>query len=583
MKRRISLLIALVMILTFSTISYGDIVKDETVYVNLNYDGSVSNISVVNRISGTSDEEYFVDYGKYEYVKNLSGDELPVIDGDMIKWPTSLIKDKDIYYEGGINKDLPVKLNIAYFLNGSEVNGRELAGKEGELKIQISVGENDEGLTTQIQLSLDLDLFSNIQVKNGTTSVVGKKMNIVFTHLPLNDEVYEFSAYGKDIELDSIIISSMPASISLPEDINENLDKFASGMDEMSEAADKLEDGAEKLTDGTVKFKNGFISLKNGISKLAAGLKEISLKFAEVIKGFDEFNQGLLKFKEESNKLSQGISKLSNGFKAISNENENLKKGIGNLNNGIVQVNEGVKGLDSGLENLSSNHQKMVPLAKELAKDSDPRVKALAEGVLKEAGALEELSSGASQTSDALTSLAKGSNELNAGFEKYVEGQSSLLDGMNNINQGLNSLPGEIDKMYEGHSQLVKGLKGLSGGIDNLNRGLQDTNNNISNIPNELDKLIDGEKEIKNGISKLNEEGIKKAKKSISSFEGLSELNDNEDIYTSFVDNERNKLSTSQFIMKTPEIKVKVEKTKTVETPNVKENFLQRILKLFKK
>ena len=60
-------------------------------------------------------------------------------------------------------------------------------------------------------------------------------------------------------------------------------------------------------------------------------------------------------------------------------------------------------------------------------------------------------------------------------------------------------------------------------------------------------------------------------------------MNDNEDIYTSFVDNERNKLSTSQFIMKTPEIKVKVEKTKTVETPNVKENFLQRILKLFKK
>lgn len=584
MKRRVSLLIALILILTFSSISYGDMVKDETVYVNLNHDGSVSNISVVNRISGTSDEEYFVDYGKYEYVKNLSGDESPIIEGDMVKWPTSLIKAKDVYYEGGIDKDLPIKINIKYFLNGSEISGMDLAGKEGDLKIQFSVDENEEGLTTQIQLSLDLDLFSNIQVKNGVTSVVGKNINIVFTHLPLNDGVYEVSAYGKDIELDSVVISSMPTSFTLPEDINENLNKFASGMDEMSVAANKLEDGTQKLTDGTVKFKNGFISLKNGISKLATGFKEISLRFAEVIKGFEEFNQGLLKFKEESNKLTQGINGLSNGLKTISNENENIKKGIGNLNDGMVQVNEGVKGLDSGLENLSSNHQKMVPLAKELAKSSDPRVKALAEGVLGEARALEELNSGASQTSGAVTSLAEGSNELNIGFGKYVEGQSAVIDGMNNLNQGLNNLPGEINKMYEGHTQLVKGLKGLSGGIDSLNGGLKDINNNTSTIPNEIDKLIKGEKEIGSGISKLNEEGIKKAKKSISSFEGLSDFeNDNEDIYTSFVDNERNKNATSQIIMKTPEIKVKVEKTVSVETPKAKESFFQRILNLFRK
>lgn len=584
MKRQISLIIALVMFLTFSSISYGDMVKDETVYVNLNCDGSVSNISVVNRIAGTSDEEYFVDYGKYEYVKNLSGDEAPIIEGDMVKWPTSIIKEKDIYYEGGIDKDLPIKINIKYFLNGSEISGMDLAGKEGDLKIQVSVDENEEGLTTQIQLSLDLDLFSNIQVNNGVTSVVGKNMNVVFTHLPMNDQVYEVSAYGKDIELDSVLISSMPANFTLPEDINNSLNKFSSGMDEMSEAADKLEDGTQKLTDGTVKFKNGFISLKNGISKLVSGFNEISSKFAEVLKGFEAFDQGLLKFKEESSKLSQGISGLSTGLKTISNENENIKKGIGNLNDGMAQVNEGVKGLDSGLENLSTNHQKMVPLAKELAKSSDPRVKALAEGVLGEAGALEELSSGASQTSGAVTSLTEGSNELNIGFGKYVEGQSAVIDGMDNLSQGLNNLPGEVNKMCEGHSQLVKGLNGLSGGIDSLNGGLQDINNNTSTIPNEIDKLIKGEKEIGSGISKLNEEGIKKAKKSISSFEGLSDFeNNNEDIYTSFVDNERNKNATSQFIMKTPEIKVKVEKTVSVETPKAKESFFQRILNLFRK
>lgn len=584
MKRSKALMIALAIILTFSTVSYGEMVKDETVYVNLNYDGSVSNISVVNRISGTSDEKYFVDYGKYDYIKNLSGDEEPIIEGDMLKWPTSLIKEKDIYYEGGIDKELPLKVDIKYFLNGLEVNGADLAGKEGDLKIQISASENEEGLTTQIQLSLDLNLFSNIQVENGTTSVVGKKMNIVFTHFPIRDQVYEINAYGKNIELDSILISSMATNFLLPEDIDEDLNKFESGMDEMSKATDKLEDGTKKLTDGTIKFKDGFISLKNGISKLVSGFNEISSKFKEIVKGFETFDQGLLKFKEESNTLSKGMRDLSTGIKSISKENENIKNGMGSLNDGIFKANEGVKELDRGLENLNKSHQEMVPLAKELAKSSDPRVKALAEGVLGETKALEDLGGGASQMSGAMTSITKGSNELYIGFEKYAEGQSDILDGMNNLSKGLDSFPEEINKMYEGHNQLVKGLKGLSGGMDSLNGGLMDMESNISTIPNEIDKLIEGEKEIGNGISKLNEEGIKKVKKSISSFDSLENFGkDNENNFTSFVDNEKNKNSTSQFIMKTPEVKVKVEKVKKVETPKPKESFIQRIIKLFKK
>ena len=586
MKRRISLIIALVLILTVSSLSYGDVMKDETVYVNLNYDGGVSNISVVNRISGTSDEEYFTDYGKYEYIRNLRGDEKPIVEGDKVKWPTSLLKDSDIYYEGGIKKDLPVKIGIKYFLNGSEVNGADLAGKDGDLMIKFSVDKNDIGLATQIQLALDLDLFSDIKVKNGVSSVVGKKMNVVFTHLPISDQVYEVEAHGKNIELDPILISSMPSKFSLPEDINKNIDKFATGMNEMSVAADKLEDGNRQLTDGTKKFKGGISSLSAGIGKISTGYGTIAAKLKKIISGFEAFNQGIFKFKDEGKALSERVNSLNTGLGALSKESENIRGGLQNLNNGMNQLSEGTKGLDNGLKSLSDGHKDMVSLARSLSDNPDPRVKALAAGVISEAEALSKLSSAANQVNVGMSGSTDGFKELYTGYEKYNEGQKAAAEGMNKLNEGIKFLPEELGKMYEGHSQLVEGLKGLEGGVESLNSGLNEVNTNTKTIPNEIDKLVNAEVEIGNGISRLNNEGIKEAEKAITSFGSLTDFEkDGESSFTSFVDNERNKNSTSQFIMKTPGIKVKAAKIAKAQAPQPKEkeSFIKRIINLFRR
>ena len=51
----------------------GNPAKDENVYVNLNQDGSVDGIYVVNAYRLEQDTQ-IVDYGNYESVKNLSSD-----------------------------------------------------------------------------------------------------------------------------------------------------------------------------------------------------------------------------------------------------------------------------------------------------------------------------------------------------------------------------------------------------------------------------------------------------------------------------------------------------------------------------
>ena len=64
MKKLLSILIVLTLILSTFSLSFAEVLKDETIYVNLDYNGSAQNIKVVNRIYGESNEKYYIDYGE---------------------------------------------------------------------------------------------------------------------------------------------------------------------------------------------------------------------------------------------------------------------------------------------------------------------------------------------------------------------------------------------------------------------------------------------------------------------------------------------------------------------------------------
>src|SRR5690554_5511771 len=156
MKRFLSFLILFIILFSFPALSLAEIDRNETIYVNLNHDGTTKNIKVVNHISGNSNEKYYMDYGKYENLEVLVDGVEPIIEDDIIKWPTNFLNNEDIYYEGTITKKLPMNINIDYFLDRKRIKGEELAKKSGNFKIKISV-KNNTDLTTQFQIPLNLD------------------------------------------------------------------------------------------------------------------------------------------------------------------------------------------------------------------------------------------------------------------------------------------------------------------------------------------------------------------------------------------------------------------------------------------
>ena len=97
--------------------------KDETVYVKVDDAGNQKDVTVSDQLKNISSLGTIDDVSDLKDIKNVKGDETFSQNGDKLTWNTD---DKDIYYQGTTTKDLPVSMEIKYYLNGTQVNPDDL-------------------------------------------------------------------------------------------------------------------------------------------------------------------------------------------------------------------------------------------------------------------------------------------------------------------------------------------------------------------------------------------------------------------------------------------------------------------------
>ena len=115
-----------------STLAY---TKTESIFSNLNTDGVVNKTTVTNHICSKTKEEY-IDNSSLEEIVNLNGSETFSKEGETLKWKSD---GKDIYYQGSTTKESPIKISINYYLDGEKKSAKEMVGKKGNVKIDISL------------------------------------------------------------------------------------------------------------------------------------------------------------------------------------------------------------------------------------------------------------------------------------------------------------------------------------------------------------------------------------------------------------------------------------------------------------
>jgi len=541
--------------------------KSETVYAVLGNDGSYSGATVVNRFF--TDGE-IVDYGEYTSVTNLMGPDNPAIEGDTVKWPAGLGGEDGFYYQGETQKPLPVSFDIAYYLNGEKTQPEDIAGRTGELKIEMTVknisgtGDIDEltereimtPFAVQVSLSLESSMYSVREIPDTASSVLaGSSYTLAYSAFPLPESTFSFTLFGTDMSLEPISIIVLPKALPGMDTFGDyiDIDGLTDGTDEMMTGTDDMLDGTNALLDGLKTMKSAAEDMKKGLSGLADGASSLengtdSLNAnAKALKSAaDDFYTGLSAFAASFATFDAGVGELQTNVSAMS-------QSISELSAVAAEVDQGVGGMGGGLDGLSGSNSRLVDSASDLAAKNPgiPELSELATGLDEQQAVIGALNSSAGE-------LKVGSSQLSAGLQALYTGFSTdFVGSVSELRNGSAALYALCLELLDGAYKIQTtcaafsdGAGKLAGGADDLSDGASQASSQAPQLISALDELIDGIQQLKDGISELNTQGLEPLKDGLDGIEGyLGKLSDMAEDYTSFMD-ERND-ATVQFILKT--------------------------------
>ena len=335
-----------------ATENEADLVKDETVYVLAGADGSVEKIIVSDWIKNSVGSNSFSDKSELTNVENIKGDESYTMNGDNMRvWDA---QGNDIYYQGNIEKDLPVNLSVSYKLDGKSISPEELAGKSGKVTIHFDY-KNNQYETVDIDgkqekmyvpfamitgMMLDNDIFTNVDVSNGKlindgdrTIIAGIAFPGLQSNLNVDKEKFEIPDYVeitadvKNFEMtNTVTIATNEVFNRLNTDELDSADDLTDSLGELTDAMDQLMDGSSQLYDGLCTLLDKSGELVNGINQLADGAA----------------------------KLKNGAGDLDNGAADLANGAKQLTEGLGQLTANNDTLNAGSKQVFDSLLNMAN-------------------------------------------------------------------------------------------------------------------------------------------------------------------------------------------------------------------------------------
>lgn len=304
--------------------------KDEAVYVLAGADGSPKKIIVSDWIKNTLGMESIKDKTDMPDVENTNGDESFTVDGSGSRvWD---VEGNDLYYQGSIEKELPVDLTVTYKLDGKTISSEDLIGKTGKVTIRFDYlnkqyetvnidGQNKKIYVPFAMLTgilLDNDVFTNVEVSNGKlindgsrTAVIGIALPGLQENLAISKEKFEIpdfveiTADVKDFKLGMTVTMASNELFS-----NLNTDSFAS-VSELSEAMGELTNAMDKLLDGSSQLYDGLYTLLDKSGELAEGVNQLAAGAAKLKAGAEDIDSGAAALQEGAIQLSEGLSKLA--------------------------------------------------------------------------------------------------------------------------------------------------------------------------------------------------------------------------------------------------------------------------------
>lgn len=494
-----------------SSDSEGEMFKEETAYVVMDADGNVTKTSVAEWLRNGKSQDKINDVSSLKDIENTANDKSFTQDGNKLVWDAG---GSDIKYKGNTDKELPVKVNVSYYLDGQKMSASEIAGQKGHVEIRFSYKVNDSvesgGYTFKTPFTmasgvlLDDEHFTDIEVEGGKVIDDGSKcvcLGIAFPNLKSNlntdisaldiPESVSIKAYTDKFEIDgtyTVALSGMFADMDLSDtgSLQDKVSELKGAMNQLSSASNQLVSGASKLADGAATLDSKAGDLKAGAGSLSSGSADLS--------------SGAKSLSDGSVQLAQGTQKALAGTKSLKDGTGALKSGSSDLADGTSQLKEGSAALSTGTSQLKEG-------SASLSKGT---------GALKEGSA--NLADGSGQLKDGTDALKQGATALEEGYGQIKEGMTSLDTGLQSLSSGGSNgsaIVGASDKYQAGMKQYAEALDAMI--ADEKDEATKAKLNGLRNqlpMPDQytsavkeyvdgVDRAYAGEQKVSGGLDKL--------------------------------------------------------------------------------
>lgn len=531
--------------------------KDETVYVLTGADGSVENVIVSDWLKNTAGTGTIRDKTSLTDVENVKGDETYTTSGDgSLLWNA---QGKDIYYQGGTDKDPPVYMRITYTLDGKQVTPEELAGKSGKVTIRFDYtnrqrtaveidGKQEEVYVPFAVLTgavLDNEVFTNVEVTNGRlvndgdrTVVVGMAFPGLQDDLALSEDTLtipdyvEITADAESFALDVTV--TLATNQPFRELDTENLGSFgdlSGSMDELTDAMDQLLDGSSQLSDGLNTLLDQSGALVDGVDDLQSGAAQLSAGLNTLTASNDTLNGGARQvFETLLSTANTQLAAAGLDLPALTVDNyASVLTGVISSIDEDAVYQKALATVTAAVEERRSYIQEQVTaavreqvaeqvIAAALQMDKAGYDAAVAAGMIDqtaqaavEAAIAQQMESAEVQAAIASNTEAQvqkaitdnmASDEVQSKLAAASEGTKTILslkaslDSYNTFYQGLQSYTAGVSQAAAGAGKLKTGTDALKAAAPALIDGIT--------------RLRDGAVQLDHGLREFNEEGIRK-------------------------------------------------------------------------
>ena len=415
--------------------------KEENVYVNLNSDGSLKGVHVINT-HYVEEKTTICDYGTYSSVRNLTNTKkLSYFDNK-----TCIDVEKGIfYYQGNMNVatvELPWEIDIKYYLDGKEVAANKLAGASGSLVITLDITQNKnanpfyfENYLLQVTLTFNNELTRNIKAEGATIVNNARNKEVKYTILSGKEKRISLSADVKDFEMSNISINAVPMQ----------MDVSIEGIDDMLDQ----------------------------ITELQAAIKKIDQVIGQLDGGISIINKGSTELLTGAGQLRFGLGSLSSNGPLLTYGANGIKDAIDELKGNASYMNTVVNSQIGDLASLIGQYTAKVAFCSNPTNGCEEDV-ALYTATIQHLTILGHNKAFIESLDQNATILVAGYNEFYTGFTQYEQGVNQIVIGYDEIFNGMKTLEQGLKELNAGSSELAQGSKFLASSTSTLDKVISD-------------------------------------------------------------------------------------------------------------